>query len=97
LGKLTLATRACDELRALAHRGEAYIRCFARAGRGTIDLGHDSGHPGRAELVRWWKDELLREDSRAAIAEQGGLGDADRFYALVAQYASGAPPAASGA
>lgn len=100
-GKLALAARACDELRvhalAHAHRDKAYIRCFALAARGTIDLGHDSGHPGRAELVRWRKDELLREDARAALAEQFGLDDADRFYALVAQYASGAPPAASGA
>jgi hypothetical protein len=96
---LTLATRACDELRVLAHahRGEAYIRCFALVARGTIDLGHDPGHPGTAEPERWWKDELLREDARAAIAEQCGLDDADRFYALVAQYAPGAPPAASGA
>ena len=54
-GKLALAARACDELRvhalAHAHRDKAYIRCFALAARGTIDL---DDYPA----VKRWYDEI---------------------------------------
>jgi hypothetical protein len=99
-GELTLAARACEELRllALAHADDdpAYVRGFAVAAYGTISIWHNAGDPGVAEPTRAWHDALLRPDAREAITAEFGLEDADRFYVLLAQYSSGAPPAASG-
>lgn len=94
-GQLSAAATACEELRviALAHIDDdpAYVLGFAIAARGTINVWHDSGQPGVAELVRAWNDALLREDAREAIVAKLGLEDADRFYALLAGYSSESP------
>jgi hypothetical protein len=98
-GKLTLAALACEELRvlALAHAGDspAYMKGFVLAACATIQVWHDSGDPGVAEVARAWNDTLLRTDARAVVTADAGLDAADRFYALLAQHASGAPPAAT--
>jgi DNA polymerase III delta prime subunit len=85
-GHLTAAAAAADELRVLAAAHDevpGYTRVFALAAYGTIDVWHDSGQPGAAELARVWGHILLRDEARKTIVAEHGADEAVRFYELI--------------